>query len=240
LRRMAKPGSMDEARLNLDILIQLNLASFFAHKFRAGVLFAIYGQTQDLGALEVAITQYGRARERWQMITTFVDAFYGDLSCSDMLSERGAWADKLPLIDADIAAVKALRTRATSGDNPKVAAAVRSALAHHALPAAGLSHVPPSVFRSGETLSLAFGASAEVATVKLWYRHINQAERWQSRAATKDGSTWRADIPADYTRSSYPLQYYAEVQYGPSDHRLYPGFAAWPAPQPYIVLRRMA
>ena len=74
----------------------------------------------------------------------------------------------------------------------------------------------------------------------LWYRHVNQAERWQSVAAARDGSTWRAAVPADYTQSPYPLQYYAEVRQGAGDRRLYPGFAAWPTPQPYFVLRRMA
>ncbi|MEI9905293.1 MAG: hypothetical protein WDN06_16080 [Asticcacaulis sp.] len=33
---------------------------------------------------------------------------YGDLSSSDTVTEHGAWADKLPLIDADIAALKLL------------------------------------------------------------------------------------------------------------------------------------
>ena len=238
--RIGKVRSVEDDRLKTDTEIQVELGHFFAHKFRAGVLFAIYEATQDRGVLEAVIGQYEAARDRWKAVIGGGDGLYGDLSCSDMLSERGAWADKLPLIQADLDAIKGLRAQARIGYDPKLVALVQEVLVPQTYRAANLSHVPPSGFKPGEALAVAFDASADVRGVTLWYRHVNQAERWQSLAATQDGSTWRSAIAADDTNSPYPLQYYAEVQHGPRDRRLYPGFAAWPAPQPYIVLRRLA
>ncbi len=222
--------SVDDHRLAVDARIQASLGRFFAAKFRAGVLFAVGDRT----AIEACIAQYETARGHWQAVVTLADGVYGDLSCSDMLSERGAWADKLPLIDADIAAVKAKRSAVTVDGDAKVAERV---LARPTYRAAELRHVPPSGFRAGEAVTLSFEAPPAVTTVKLWYRHVNQAEAWQAVAATRDGANWRAAIPGDYTGTPYPLQYYAEA-WSDEGGRLYPGFAAWPDPQPYLVLRR--
>jgi len=239
LSRAGKDGSIDDHRLKIDAEIQAELGRFFAAKFRAGVLFAIYEATQDRGVLEAVIGRYESAGAHWGRVVQGAKGVYGDLSCSDMLSERGAWADKDPLIRADLAEITALRAQARIGYDPKLIEMVSAVLGPQTYRAADLSHVPPSGFRPGETVAVAFDTPAEILGVTLWYRHVNQAERWQSLAAAKDGSTWHAAVAADYTNSPYPLQYYAEVQQGPRDRRLYPGFAAWPAPQPYIVLRRL-
>jgi hypothetical protein len=232
--------SVDDARRTVDARLQARLGRFFAAKFRAGVLFAVHGRTRNRAALEACIAQYEAARGHWQAIVAMADGIYGDLSCSDTVSERGAWADKLPLIDADLAAVRAMLSGAKPGDDPRTMAAIRAVHAHQVYRAAELRHAPPPGFRPGEAVALAFGAPVEVTALTLWYRHVNQAERWQNVAAAADGATWRADIPAAYTASPWPLQYYAEVWAGPRDGRLYPGFAAWPDPQPYLVLRRSA
>jgi hypothetical protein len=49
---------------------------------------------------------------------------------------------------------------------------------------------------------------------------------------------YRAVIPASYTESPYPLQYYFELQESADKATLYPGFAADLANQPYFVVRR--
>ena len=51
------------------------------------------------------------------------------------------------------------------------------------------------------------------------------------------GATWRASIPAKYTDSPYPLQYYFEFHEGPAKACLYPGFAPDLLNQPYFVVR---
>ncbi len=238
LHRAGKARTVDEVRQVTDARIQAELARFFAAKFRAGVLFAIYGRTQDQAALGNCIAHYSSARAHWWTIITLADGVYGDLSCSDMLSEHGAWADKLPLIDADIIAIRSMLANARGSDDAMVAAAVQAVLKPHTYRAAEVRHAPPPNFAAGQPVELAFGAPAEVTAVTLWYRHVNQADAWQSVKARPDAGDWRVAIPADYTASPYPLQYYAEVWHGPGEGRLYPGFEAWPDPQPYIVLQK--
>jgi len=230
LDRAGPARSVDDHRLVIDARIQASLGRFFAAKFRAGVLFAL----GDRAALEACLEQYEAARGHWRAVVAQADGVYGDLSCSDMLSEQGAWADKLPLIDADIVAVRARLADAVPNSGSK---AIQAVLTHPVYRAADLIHTPPSGFRPGEAVALTFKAPENVSAVKLWYRQVNQAERWQGVAAVLEGASWHAAIPADCTASSYPLQYYAEAWSGEGG-RLYPGFAAWPDPQPYVVLQR--
>jgi hypothetical protein len=51
-----------------------------------------------------------------------------------------------------------------------------------------------------------------------------------------DGRTCRAVIPAAYTDSPYPLQYYFEVREGPTRAWLWPGLTRALTGQPYYVL----
>jgi hypothetical protein len=67
--------------------------------------------------------------------------------------------------------------------------------------------------------------------VKLHYRHVNQVERFV--AAPMTGSPWKATIPAEFTKSPWPLQYYFAV-----DGVMYPGVGANLAQQPYFVVRQ--
>jgi hypothetical protein len=74
--------------------------------------------------------------------------------------------------------------------------------------------------------------------VRLLYRRVNHAERWQSSAAHAEQRLWRAAIPAEYTQSAYPLQYYVEASETPASAALYPGFGGQLTGQPYFVVRK--
>ena len=76
--------------------------------------------------------------------------------------------------------------------------------------------------------------------MRLYYRHVTQAERWLSMEMEGADRRYRAAIPAGYTASPYPLQYYFECKDGPEKAWLYPGFAADLANQPYFVVRAKA
>jgi hypothetical protein len=77
-----------------------------------------------------------------------------------------------------------------------------------------------------------------VRSVRMYYRHANQAERYESVEMAVQGGTYRATIPASYTDSPYPLQYYFEIRESAEQASLYPGFAPDLANQPYFVIRR--
>jgi hypothetical protein len=74
-------------------------------------------------------------------------------------------------------------------------------------------------------------------TVRVHYRHANQAEDWRVADAENHQGRYRTVIPADYTRSPYPLLYYFEGR-GPSGVFLYPGFGPELSNQPYFVVQR--
>ena len=76
--------------------------------------------------------------------------------------------------------------------------------------------------------------------VRLFYRHVNQGERFQVAGMEAQRKDYRATIPAAYTDSPYPLQYYFEIRHDSKNATLYPGFATDLTNQPYYVVRPVA
>jgi len=86
-------------------------------------------------------------------------------------------------------------------------------------------------------MALEFAAAKDYTAVRLHYRRVNQAERWQSTAMESTGRRWRNSVPAEYTQSPYPLQYYFELHESPASATLYPGLGEQLTGQPYFVVR---
>ncbi len=82
--------------------------------------------------------------------------------------------------------------------------------------------------------------SPQPITVRLWYRHVNQAERYQVTEIKPQDREYRVAIPGSYTASNYPLQYYFELKQGLEKAWLYPGFAPELAHQPDFVVHPVA
>jgi hypothetical protein len=101
------------------------------------------------------------------------------------------------------------------------------------------SHKPPASFRHGQQVDLALSVEGKVSAAVLHYRHVNQAERFVSAEMDGANAGYRAAIPARYTESPYPLEYYFEVHTG-AGASIYPGFAPERNNQPYFVLRGSA
>ena len=104
---------------------------------------------------------------------------------------------------------------------------------------AALRHEPPPRFRPAQALDIEASLQKKARAVRLYYRHVNQAERFQSVEMEYRDNRYRGVIPAAYTDSPYPLQYYFEVeQPGTGTPALHPGFDANMTGQPYFVVRR--
>jgi hypothetical protein len=233
--------SVELSRAAIDAGIQAALGRFFAAKFRAGVLYAIHEQTHDRGALNEALTAYRAARAAWAEAAGRAKGVYAaDLSVSDRFSERGQWADRLAGIDQDIVEIETRLAAAPAGDaDPRAAAAIPKALERPRREAAACRHSPPASLRPNADVALAVavpnGSKAMAAT--LHYRHVNQAERWQSMEMAERSGEYRASIPAAYAASPYALQYYFELRQGAESAWLYPGFTPELSNQPYFVVR---
>ena len=66
----------------------------------------------------------------------------------------------------------------------------------------------------------------------LWYRHVNHGERWLSTPMQQTGASHNSAIPAAYTDSPYPLQYYFELHTAAAA-TLHPAFNPTLSNQPY-------
>ena len=117
--------------------------------------------------------------------------------------------------------------------------AIQEALNRHVRVSAACHHIQPKHFKAGEPLELELSIEKEVESVWLCYRHVNHAERYNLVEMRLTGKCYRASIPADYTNSLYPLQYYFGLKETPTKAWLYPGFLADLTNQPYFVVRKV-
>ena len=235
LAAAAQPGK--DRRVDIDVAIQSGLGRFFAAKFRAGVLYGIHARTGDRAALEEAIKSYRAARAAWAGLAETAQGVYvSDITVGELPWLRGHWLDRLPAMEADITLLEQQLPSATLTNSPRVQAAVAEATGRPRRSSATMRHRAPDRFRRRQPLELAL-AGPVLASVRLHYRHVNQAERWQSVFMDRKGSAYVAAIPSAYTDSPYPLQYYFELKSAPDRAWLHPGFAADLAGQPYYVIR---
>lgn len=244
---LAKTKTADRAapafrRFAIDVDVQIALGRFWAQKLRAGVLYSIYDKMNDRAALDAALAQYRAARATWAQLVTLTSGVYvRDVSYGEGWFQRGHWADRLAAIDADIAAMDKPASpvgRKTLPVTPeKVAAAVARALGRATTPLAQAAHTPPKNFRRGEAVALEITLEASATAAQLHYRHVNQSESWRVASAEISGVRGLTAIPADYTDTPYPLEYYFAITSVARGQTLFPGLGADLTTQPYFVVR---
>ncbi len=225
-------------RAKLDIEIQAGLGEFFAAKFRSGVLFHIFESTKDRAALEAAITQYKRARMVFAVAGNAAkDIYMSDVTFGEQPYLRGHWLDRLPAMDKDIAALSAmLNSSLPPNTSPKAASAIQTALSRPKRTSTAVQHQAPHSFTRGAVLSLRLSAPESVTRVLLHYRRVDQAENYVVVAMEQQGSQYSTSVPAAYTQTEYPLEYFFEVNNVDGTAVLHPGFTPGLTSQPYFVV----
>ena len=213
-----------------DIEIQAGIGRFFAAKFRTGVLWAIYEKTTDRAALEEALRQYRAARTAWAAFADRAKAVYRpDIPFGYDYQLRGHWADRVAQIDEDVARME--QRVADAKANGAAAQAIAAVMRPSGRKAWNCRHTPPAGFRPGDAVTLALEVEG-AESVTLHYRHVNQVERFVT--APMSGKPWKAGIPAEFTRSPFPLQYYFSLDKA----AMWPGIGTNLAGQPYFVIRQ--
>ena len=227
-------------RLVIDLGIQAGLGRFFGAKFRSGVLYRIHEQTGDRTALEESVKAYRTARDEWAKLANLGKGVYvADITVGENPVLRGHWLDRLPDMDKDIAAVAAKLEQAKPGaPEGRVASAIQAALGNPRRARLACTHSPAARFRPGRPLEIELSVEKKFASVRLYYRHVDHAERYETAEMEARDRLYRATIPAAYTDSAFPLQYYFELRESPEMAWLHPGFSADLANQPYYVVRR--
>src|SRR5262249_11701732 len=148
---------------------------------------------------------------------------------------RGDWADRLHVIDTDLAALEQFlasapaRSASAADTLRRAASAPRLTIDAH--------HTPADFFHPGSDLVLTISTPSTVTDAVLWSRHVNHGERWRSASMQHSADTPPAAIPADYTSSPYPLQYYFELR-STSAATLHPPFNSTWSNQPYYAIHK--
>ena len=229
-------------RIEEDVLIERGLALFFAGKLRSAVLWRIYERSGLRPAAQASIARLEAAREAWVAMAERAKTVYQPNITYGSRWTQGHWMDRIALIDEDVADLKQRLTTAASPDpaiDPATAQrALEIATSKPARPVLEAKHTPGKTFRSGQSLAITLScAKAAPKRVILWYRHVDQAERWQSVELTRSGDAFQGEIPASYTAKRFPLQYYFEVEVGPAEATFVPRLAADFASVPYYIVR---
>jgi hypothetical protein len=234
-----RPTGAAYQRAAADVTIQVALGRFFAHKLRAGVLWEIHTMSDDAAAAAAALSSYQEARAAWVEAVQAGQVYVADITFGSEPWLRGHWSDRLSAIDADIAQMARLAAD-TNGGGMGVASGAASAVAQALSPpperGIEAAHTPPGAFRRGQSVALSLDAHRAQAA-RLHVRHVNQSEAWQEIAMDGKEGRFTATIPAAYTDSPFPLQYFfAVMQDGRAD--MAPGLGADLCNQPYHVLRQ--
>ncbi|MCZ2840158.1 hypothetical protein [Modestobacter sp. VKM Ac-2985] len=235
---VADPADPQTQRTLIDLRVLVQLARFFASKFRAAVAYALFARTRDVAHLEESARLLEQSHKAYGEIPALVAGVYqDDLAFGSGAMERGTWKDRLMAMreDAYLLRIELQRARA-----------VEPASASPALVQRESRTVVPGRFETaerythGDAFAVRLVVDAPVSGAVLRYRHLNQAEEVQSVEMSRVGEHFEAAVPADYTTAPFPLLFFAEVQTDGEHPVLVPGLGASLSDQPYVVVHSTA
>lgn len=217
-----------------DLRIVNGVGLYFANIFRTAFYYSLFELTGDPSLAKKSLDSYAVARSAWAgMAARASQVYQPDVSYGDVFVRKGHWADRLPMIDQDLAALTAYFNSATT--KPAKQVNVAGLLNRPARPLLALKHAAPPHLTRGEDLTVSIEAPEGVHEITLWYRHVNQAERWRQMAMSRSGARFQATVPASYTDSQFPFQYYFELKTQDAA-TLHPAFNETFSNQPYFAL----
>lgn len=224
-------------RYDIDIRIMAHIGLYYGRKWRAAILYSIYRKTNDTKAKKEAVAMYTSAIEAWQQASE-IGSVYKPFPQGK--KQSGVWSDRTPLFIADRDAMAAIEfttvTEITTHPGPATTAIV-TAKSTPSRPAANALHTPPTIFSRGSALNLVLETDTTTQSAKLYYRRVYQAENWNVIDMNKMGNQFYVSIPAVYTQTDFPLQYYFALKKGANSVVLFPGFDSDVANQPYFDVR---
>jgi hypothetical protein len=240
-RHVRDTNAPEYRRMAVDVKIVAGLGRFFGARFRSGVLYGLFEQSNDRTALAECIKAYRRARAAWaELANTARGVYQPDVTVGELPNLRGHWLDRLPAIDEDIAALEKKLQQQTADNKPvaRIQRSIQQCTGRPGRAAVVCRHAPPANFRPGQALDIEVETQTASQSVRLYYRRVNHGERFESALMRLQGTHYRAAIPAAYTDSLYPLQYYFEIKQDAECASLYPGFGPELTNQPYFVVRQ--
>jgi hypothetical protein len=226
-------------RIEEDVLILIGLARFFAAKLRSGVLWQIYMLSGNLDTGNKAVELYADGRNVWAKMAERAKTIY-KLKLS--FGPQGHWIDRIPSFDEDISDMKNLLKTpikpTTVVKEDLVKKAISITLAEVRRPKVEGFHENKDNYEAGKPHPIEIKITNKCKRVELYYRQVNQSKRWQTNELEFDGGSFKGEIPANYTSSRFPLQYYFKIEMDSNEKVLFPAFNESLSNVPYYVLRK--
>ena len=85
---------------------------------------------------------------------------------------------------------------------------------------------------------MTIAGAAATTSARCLYRHVNQAERFQTAPMERQGDRFHTTVPGPYTGSPYSLQYYFTILDSRRGVMLHPGLGSDRMGLPYFVVHR--
>jgi len=228
-------------RALLDVQILSKLGHFYAAKIRSACYYRVFQRTGDTAIKQQAVATYRRSLDSWTALATLAKGRYmDDITYGQIPNMRGCWADRTAAIAADIDAMEKFPVAAPSSpaSGPGRQAVLREIASATPRPAAACEHHPQDSFAAGSPMTVRIKVPSSITAVRLIYRHVNQAEYYETTDMKLSGGTYVATIPGDYTNSPYALQYYFELQYSPAHADMFPGLGPDLTQRPYFLVEQ--
>ncbi len=230
-------GSAAVQRIMIDIQISAGIARFFAERFRAACWAELFIATKVTTLIEPVIDHAKRSVMAWQAAADVSrDIYHDDLTYGPQSWLRGSWQSRLPEMAAEVLDLESLRGagkfEAVQPDE-QVLAAVKALKARQPVISSTAGIAAPATFKAGEALTVHVDETVDEEPV-LHYRHVNQAERWNSAKMTRNGDGFAATIPGDYTDSKFHLQFFVSSRRG-GRNVLSPGLEGNLSNEPYYT-----
>lgn len=231
-------GRPEVQRITADVQILAGIARYFAERFRAACWAELFVAAKVTSLLEPAIDHARRAVLGWESAAAVSrDLYPDDITYGPQSWLRGSWHSRLPEMRAEILDLESLRgggrLESVQGDEATTAA-VAALRARQPTCAGGAILTTADHFEAGRPLVVHLRAETDTEAV-LHYRHVNQAERWQSMPMRRNGNSYIAQIPADYTETDFHLQMFATFARG-GRSVIAPGLEDDLSNEPYITV----
>ncbi|MBZ9937223.1 hypothetical protein LB518_13040 [Mesorhizobium sp. BR1-1-16] len=230
-------GRAEPQRILTDVEILGGIARHFAEKFRAACWAELFIASKASVLIEPMLDHARRSVAAWQRLSAVSRGVYhDDLTYGPQSWLRGSWHARLPEMEAELLDLEALRG---FGGTESVPATPAVEKAMSALRAQRPTMADPDTgaviasFTGGEPLTISVPTEADEPPI-LHFRHVNQAERWQSMPLESGPDGYVGTIPSAYTRSDFHLQYFISLKRD-GQSVLVPGLQADLANEPYFT-----
>jgi hypothetical protein len=237
-RRPVAPNSELHSTL-VDLEILAHLAGYHSQRILAGVNYALFKGTQNVKALDEAISHERLAVAEWEGIVKAAGDVYADdlkmgLRQADLC---GSWSDELAALEKGLAAVE----RERRDFKPAVGGIVIALPARKSSTdqeAPMLQHVAVTNAPASQPLSITakVSDSSGVKWVRLRYRSVTQYQDYETLAMQRVGDTdeYAATIPAAAINPKWDFMYFFEVMDNAGNGKIYPDFEK---ETPYVIVK---